>query len=333
VAASLCAAAIGTETDGSIVSPASACGIVGVKPTVGLVSRSGIVPISHSQDAAGPMTRSVRDAALLFDALVAPDTADAGARSLPSPVRAVQSLDPKALHGARLGIPRKYFERNQKMNRFLDAQIEVLRKAGAEVIDEADLPSHGKLGDPEFEVLLYEFKAGLNAYLSALPASAPVRSLEQLIDFNLKQADRELKWFGQEILLMAQAKGPLTEQKYLDARKRCLQLSRSEGIDAVLRKHRLDAIVTLTNGPAWFIDWVNGDYDTGGCSTVAAVAGYPHITVPAGFVDGLPVGLSFFASAFAEPRLFALAYAFEQGTRARRKPALDSGGFAPSSRL
>ncbi|MBI4889907.1 MAG: amidase [Acidobacteria bacterium] len=331
VAASLCAAAVGTETDGSIVSPASVCGIVGVKPTVGVVSRSGIVPISHSQDTAGPMARSVRDAAILFDALVAPDPADAGARSFPVAFRATQSLDAKALQGARLGIPRKYFDRNQKMNRFLDAQVDALRKAGAEVIDEAELPSHGKLGDPEFEVMLYEYKADLNAYLATQPPSAPVRSIEQLIAFNDKQKDRELKWFGQEILHLALAKGPLTDQKYLDARRQCLQLSRDEGIDAVLRKHRLDAIVTLTNGPAWFIDWVNGDYDTGGCSTVAAVAGYPHITVPAGFVDGLPIGLSFFGTAFAEPRLFALAYSYEQATRARRKPSLKPGGAAPSS--
>ncbi len=332
VAASLCAAAIGTETDGSIVSPASVCGIVGVKPTVGVVSRSGIVPISHSQDTAGPMARTVRDAAHLFDALVAPDPADPGALSFPVPFRAVQVLDPKALHGARLGVPRKYFERNQKMNRFLDAQIDALRKAGAEVIDQAELPSHGKLGDPEFEVMLYEYKADLNAYLARLPESAPVRSLDMLIAFNERRKDRELKWFGQEILTLALDKGPLTESKYLEARKLCLQLSRAEGIDAVLQKYSLDAIVTLTNGPAWFIDWVNGDYDTGGCSTVAAVAGYPHITVPAGFVDGLPVGLSFFGTAFAEPRLFALAYSYEQATRARRKPSLQPGGAAPSSR-
>ena len=332
VAACLCAAAVGTETDGSIVSPASTCGIVGVKPTLGVLSRSGIVPIAHSQDTAGPMARTVRDAAILFDALAAPDPADPGAASFPSPFRAAQSLDPRALRGARLGIARKFFARNQPVNRFLDAQAAVLRKSGAEVVDEADLPSHGTFGDAEYEVLLYEFKADLNAYLSRLPASAPARSIEHLIAFNEKNRDREMPFFGQEILVQALEKGPLTEKKYLDARAQCLQWTRAEGIDAVLAKYKLDAIVAPTSGPAWLIDWVNGDYDTGGCSSPAAIAGYPHITVPAGLHEGLPIGLSFFGAAFSEPRLFALAYSYEQATRARRKPALQPGGASPSTR-
>lgn len=332
VAASLCAVAVGTETDGSIVSPASTCGIVGVKPTLGVLSRSGIVPIAHSQDTAGPMARTVRDAAMLFDVLAAPDPSDSGSASFPSPFRAVQSLDPNALRGARLGVARKFFARNQRINRLLDAQIDALKKAGAEVIDEADLPSHGKWGDAEFEVLLYEFKADLNAYLARLPEGAPARNIEQLIAFNEKNRDREMPYFDQEILVQAQEKGPLTEKKYLDARAQCLQLTRAEGIDAVLAKHKLDAIVAPTSGPAWLIDWVNGDYDTGGCTSPAAIAGYPHITVPAGFIDGLPIGLSFFGAAFTEPRLFALAYSFEQQTRARRKPALKPGGASPASR-
>jgi amidase len=309
VAASLCAAAIGTETDGSIVSPASVNGIVGLKPTLGLIGGAGIVPIAHSQDTAGPMTRSVADAALLLNVLAAQPRADY-----------TKSLDPTALRGARLGIARKFFARNEKFNRFLDAQIDVLKKAGAEVIDEADLPSHGKGGDEEFEVLLYEYKAGLDAYLARQPEGRPVRSIAQLIEFNARYSAREMPWFGQEILQMAQKKGPLTEQKYLDARAACLRYSRAEGIDATLTAHKLDAIVTLTSGPAWLIDHVNGDYDTGGCSSPAAVAGYPHITVPAGLLQGLPVGLSFFSTAWTEPTLFRLAYAFEQATKARVKP-------------
>lgn len=331
VAASFCAAALGTETDGSIVSPASSCGIVGVKPTLGVLGRSGIVPIAHSQDTAGPMARTVRDAALLFDALAAPDPADAAAASFPAAFRAARVLDPKALQHARLGIARKFFARNERVNRFLDAQVDALKKAGAEVIDEADLPSHGKFGDAEFEVLLYEFKADLDAYLSRQPDSAPARSIQQLIAFNEKNRDREMPIFGQEILIQASEKGPLTEKKYLAARAECLRLTRTEGIDAVLDKNQLDAIVAPTSGPAWLIDWVNGDYDTGGCSSPAAIAGYPHITVPAGFVDGLPIGLSFFGAAMSEPRLFALAYSYEQHTHARRKPALKPGGASPAA--
>jgi len=329
VAAFLCAEAIGTETDGSIVSPASACGIVGVKPTLGLVSRSGIIPIAHSQDTAGPMTRTVRDAAILLNILSGVDAEDAATTA---PGRRASTdytsfLDHTALRGARLGIARKFFEKNERMNRFLDTQVDILRKCGAEVIDPADLPSHGKLGDPEFEVLLYEFKADLNAYLSRLPSKFPARSLEQLIQFNEKNREREMPWFGQEILFQAQEKGPLTEKKYLDARAACLQLSRTEGIDAVIANNKLDAIVTLTGGPPWMIDHVNGDTDTGSCSTPPAIAGYPHITVPAGFVHGLPIGLSFFSTAWTEPTLFRLAYAYETETQARRHPALKLGGL------
>lgn len=314
VAASLCAAAVGTETDGSVVSPASVNGIVGVKPTLGLIGGAGIVPIAHSQDTAGPMVRSVRDAAILLNALAADSRSDY-----------TQALEASSLRGSRIGIARKFFSKNERMNRFLDQQIRVFQDAGAQVIDEADLPSHGKGGEEEFEVLLYEYKADLNAYLARQPEARPVRSMAQLIEFNARHGEREMPWFGQEILQMAEKKGPLTEQKYLDARAACLRYSRAEGIDAVVAAHKLDAIVTLTSGPAWFIDHVNGDYDTGGCSSPAAVAGYPHITVPAGLVQGLPVGLSFFGKAWSEMTLFGLAYAYEQITQARVKPRFDTG--------
>lgn len=326
VAASLCAAAIGTETDGSIVSPSSVCGIAGLKPTVGALSGEGIIPISPSQDTAGPMARTVRDLALLFEILAAGNSA-----AFPEKFEIHSRLNPGALKGARIGIPRRFHQRRQLLNRFLDAQVEILKKAGAEVIDEAELPSHGQIGDAEYTVLLYEFKDSLNRYLSRLPENFPARTLEQLIEFNEKHKDKEMPWFGQETFIEAQKKGPLTEPAYKEAREKCLRLARTEGIDAVMDQHKLDALVTLTTGPAWFIDWVNGDAGGGGCSQPAAVAGYPHVTVPAGFIRGLPVGLSFFGRAWSEPRLLELAYAYEQTTRARRDPALRPGGPAPSA--
>lgn len=306
VAANLCAAGIGSETDGSVVSPASVNGLVGIKPTLGLLPGDGIIPIAHSQDTAGPMARTVRDAAILLGIMAGKDF--------------TKELRPDALNGARLGIARKFFDRNPKMDGFLNKQIDALKRCGAVIVDPADLPSHGKSGMEEFEVLLYEYKTDLDAYLARQPQGRPVRSMRDLIDFNEKNRVREMPHFGQEILLQSVEKGPLTEKKYLDARAACLRLSRDEGIDAVLNEHKVDAIVTLTNGPAWCIDWINGDYDTGGCSTPPAVAGYPHVTVPAGLVDGLPVGLSFFSTAWRDQRLINLAYAFEQQTKARTQP-------------
>lgn len=326
VAASLCAAAIGTETDGSIVSPSSACGVAGLKPTVGALPGAGIVPISPSQDTAGPMARTVRDLALLFEILAAGNST-----AYPGKFDIHSKLSPGALKGARIGIPRKFHQRRQLLNRFLDAQVEILRKAGAEVIDEAELPSHGQIGDAEYTVLLYEFKDSINRYLSRLPENFPARTLEQLIEFNEKNREKEMPWFGQETFIEAQKKGPLSEAAYREAREKCVRLARAEGIDAVMDQHRLDALVTLTGGPAWFIDWVNGDSGGGGCSQPAAVAGYPHVTVPAGFIRGLPVGLSFFGRAWSEPRLLELAYAYEQATRARRDPVLRPGGPAPAA--
>ncbi|MBI4908535.1 MAG: amidase [Acidobacteria bacterium] len=316
VAASLCAAALGTETDGSVISPSAMNGLVGLKPTVGLLGASGIIPISHSQDTAGPMARSVRDLALIMAGL--------GAKG-----HWADALDAHGLRGARIGIARKFYQRHAHLDRILTSQADVLKRLGAEVIDPAELPSHGKWEDFEGEVLRYEFKADLNAYLSRQPEGRPVRSLAQLIAFNEKNRDREMPLFGQELLIQSEEKGPLTEKAYVEARKQCLRLFRAEGIDAVVDQHRLDAIVTLSSGPAWLTDWVNGDAYGPDCTTPAAVAGYPHITVPAGLYRALPVGLSFFGKAWTDERLVRLAYAYEQETKARRKPEYAPAGIAP----
>jgi amidase len=322
-AASLCAAAVGSETDGSITGPASFNALVGLKPTRGLISRSGIVPLSHSQDTAGPMARTVQDVALLLGGMTGVDTADSvtlqsRAHIAPDYTR---FLDPMGLKGARLGVARKFFADSAPLDRYLSECVAHLKAAGAEIIDPADLPSHGKLTDPETDVLLYDFKHDLNRYLERLPADAPARTLEALISFNEQHRDREMPYFEQEQFIQAQAKGPLTDPRYRKARADCLRLARTEGIDAVIKQHRLDAIVTLTAGPPWLIDRVNGDSDTGGCTTPAAVAGYPHISVPSGLYRGLPIGLSFFASAWSEPKLLKLAYAWEQATMARQRPS------------
>jgi amidase len=322
VSANLCAIAVGTETDGSIVSPASINGIVGLKPTVGLVSRRGIAPISHSQDTAGPLARSVRDAALMLGIMAGLDTADAASAAVGDRFQTdyARYVDPKGLAGARLGIARKFFADNAPLNGFLDTCIATLKAAGAAIVDPADLPMHGSTAAPEQEVMLYEFKADLNAYLKRLPPTFPVRSLAALIRFNEAHRDTEMPLFDQELLRQAQAKGPLTEKTYKDARAACLKATRSNGIDAVLAEHKLDAMVTLTSGPAWLIDTVNGDSDTGGCSSPAAIAGYPHITVPAGLFRGLPIGLSFFGAAFSEPTLIKLGSGFEAVAHGRTPP-------------
>lgn len=327
VAAGLCAVGVGTETDGSIVSPASINGIVGIKPTVGLVSRSGIVPISHSQDTAGPLARSVRDAAVLLGIMAGPDAADPASVAVGQRFESdyVRFLDADGLRGARLGIARRFFAESAPLNGFLDGCVASLKRAGAIVIDPADLPMHGAAAAAEQEVLLYEFKADLNSYLARLPGDFPVRSLADLIRFNEAHAARELPLFDQELLRQAQAKGNLDEASYRDARETCLIATRNGGIDAVISEHNLDAIVSLTSGPAWLIDSVNGDSDSGGCSSPAAVAGYPHITVPAGLHRGLPVGLSFFGAAFTEGKLIKLASGFEHAANGRTAPRYLTG--------
>ena len=321
-AANLCAAAVGSETDGSVVCPSSANSLVGIKPTVGLIGRSGIIPISHSQDTAGPMARTVSDAAILLGALTGIDANDAMTK--PSAGKSftdyTQLFNRDGLRGARLGIARKYFGFNDLVDKLMNDRIAEMKKMGAVIVDPADIPTSGKFDDSELEVLLYEFKADLNSYLGRLGPSSPVHSLKDVIDFNEKHRDRELTYFGQDLLIKSQAKGPLTEKKYLQALAKNHLLSRTQGIDFVMRKNRLDAMIAPTGGPAWPTDWINGDHFTGGYSSASAVAGYPHITVPAGYVFGLPVGISFFGGAWSEPKLIKYAYAFEQATKARQAP-------------
>jgi amidase len=317
-----CAAAIGTETDGSVVCPSSANSLVGIKPTVGLISRAGIIPISHSQDTAGPMARSVRDAAILLGALTGVDANDAATKTSAekSFTDYTQFLDKDGLRGARLGVVRKSFGFNDRVDKLLNDLIVELKKLGAVIIDPADIPTSGKFDDSELEVLLFEFKADLNAYLGRLGSSSRVHSLKEVIEFNEKNSDRELPFFGQDLFIKAEAKAPLTSKQYLAALAKNHLLTRTQGIDFVMKKNRLDALVAPTGGPAWTTDWINGDHFTGGYSSASAVAGYPHLTVPAGFVFGLPVGISFFGGAWSEPKLIKFAYAFEQATNARKPP-------------
>jgi amidase len=322
VSASLAAAALGTETDGSVVCPSHACGIVGVKPTVGLVSRTGIIPISHTQDTAGPMARTVTDAAILLGAMAGVDPEDPATAGSAARGRAdyTSILDPGALKGARIGVARGYAGFHEKVDGLLEDALAAMRAGGAEIVDPADPGSIREMGEPEWEVLLYEFKADLDAYLARLGPGAPVRSLAEIIAFNERNAEQEMPWFGQEIFLLAQEKGPLTEKAYLDARAAARRLARERGIDGVMDRHGLDALVAPTGGPAWVTDLVNGDHFGGSSSEPAAIAGYPNVTVPAGFVHGLPVGISFFGRAWSEPVLLRLAYAFEQSTRHRARP-------------
>jgi len=307
VSANLCALAIGTETDGSIVCPSSTNGVAGIKPTLGLVPATGIIPIAHSQDTAGPMARTVADAAILLGALTGADY--------------TSSLDAGGLRGARIGVARdKFFGFSEETDRVMEAAIAEMKRRGAEIVDPADIPTAGKFDDSESIVLSYEFKTDLNLYLGALGPKAPVHSLADVIAFNESHRDQEMPYFGQDLMIKAQGRGPLTSKEYLDALEKDHRLARAEGIDAVLNKYRLDALVAPTGGPAWCTDLINGDHDPGGSSTPAAVAGYPNINVPAGYVFGLPVGISFFGAANSEALLIKLAYAFEQATRHRRAP-------------
>jgi amidase len=323
VSANLCAVAVGTETDGSIVCPASSNGVVGLKPTVGLVSGVGIIPISHTQDTAGPLCRSVADAAALLSGMAGPDPRGAATGLPAGPVHKdyTKFLDPAGLRGARIGVARaKFFGYDDATDRAAESALDVLRHEGAVLIDPANIPHAGEYDDAELEVLLYELKADLNAYLAALGSGASVKTLGDVIEFNERHKDREMPYFGQELFLQAQEKGPLTSPGYIKARNKCRRLSRSLGIDAVMTKHRLDALVAPTGNPAWPTDLVNGDHFTGSSSTPAAVAGYPSISVPMGFVFGLPVNLSFFGRPWSEPTLIRIGFAFEQVTRHRRAP-------------
>jgi amidase len=321
--ANLCAASIGTETDGSIVCPSSANGLVGIKPTVGLVSRTGIIPISHTQDSAGPMCRTVRDAAIVLGALTGVDAEDS--TTLPSRGKFAedytQFLKPDGLRGARIGVVRKYFGFSDTVDALMETALDTMRKQGAVLVDPADIETIGKTGDNETLVLLYELKADMNAYLAKLGPSAPMKSLKDLINFNERNREKEMSYFGQDMFVKAEAKGPLTTKEYVDALEANLLMARKEGIDAVMDKHNLDALVAPTGGPAWVTDLVNGDNAAGQSSSGAAVAGYPSVTVPAGFAFGaLPVGISFFGRAWSEGALIKLAYSFEQATKVRKAP-------------
>jgi len=322
IAATFATVGIGTETDGSIISPSSICGLVGIKPTVGLWGRSGIVPISASQDTAGPMARSVADAAALLGPLTGVDPRDTSTNASrgKSAVAYEKFLDAAGLKGARIGVARELAGFSDLVDARLNEAIAAMRSAGATVVDPVKMPTAGKYSDAEGVVLDYEFKAGLNAYFASLGPDAPVKTLAELIAFNEREKAREMPWFAQEIFVRAQKCGPLTDKKYLDARAKCIRLTRTEGIDAVMAAHKLDAIVAPSNAPAWTTDLLNGDHVTGGDTSFAAVAGYPSITVPMGFAAELPVGLSFIAGAWEEGRLIKLAFAFEQATKLRREP-------------
>ena len=329
VAANLCAVAVGTETDGSIVSPSSSNGIVGIKPTVGLVSRSGIVPISHTQDTAGPMARTVADAAALLGVLAGIDPSDVTTADAKGHIEKdyTRFLDANGLRGARIGVVRKYAGYNDHVDRLLEAAIGVMKRAGAVIVDPVDVPTIGKFDDAELQVLLYEFKADLNAYLAHLETSQ-VRSLKDVIAFNNHHEDMEMRYFGQELMLQADGKGPLSSPDYKKKLADCRRMTRTEGIDAVMAKNRLDALIAPTGNPAWPTDLINGDHFTGSSTSLAAVAGYPNITVPMGDTFGLPVGLSFFGRAWSEPTLIKIAYSYEQATRLRSAPK-----FLPSLNL
>jgi len=324
------------------VCPSNANGLVGIKPTVGLVSRAGIIPISHSQDTAGPMTRTVADAAALLGVIAGEDPDDPFTmhhfrellsvrdlrRASKEPPDYTKFLDANGLRGARLGIARKFFGFHPEVDKLMEAALAELKKQGAVLVDPVEVPLDKEFGDTELLVLLYELKADLNAYLKSLGPKAPVKSLAEIIEFNEKHREQEMPYFGQELFIKAEAKGPLTSKEYFTALMKNQRLCGEKGIDAAMNKHNLDAIVAPTGGPAWVTDLVNGDHFSGGCSGPAAVAGYPHITVPAGFVRGLPVGISFFGRAWSESVLIRLAYAYEQATHFRQAPK-----FRPTAEL
>ena len=321
VAANLCAAAIGTETSGSIICPAQANSLAALKPTVGLVGRSGVIPISHTQDTAGPMARSVADLAVTLGALTGidprdPVTNESQGHAL---VDYRASLDPGGLQGARIGVARNFFGFHPGVDAIMEESLQAMKAHGAEIIDPVDL-TLDELGPNMVEVLLYEFKADLNAYLQTTGPAMPARTLEEIIAYNSKHAAKIMPFFGQERMELAQEKGPLSDQAYLDALAACKKMARQDGIDKLIKEHNLDAITAPSGGPAWLIDPVNGDHYGGGSSGVPAAAGYPNLTVPAGYVYGLPVGINFIGGAYQEAKLIRIAYAFEQASKVRRPP-------------
>jgi amidase len=326
--ANYCAVAVGTETDGSILSPAAASSLVGIKPTIGLVSRSGIIPIAHSQDTAGPMTRTVRDAAVLLGVLAGADPRDPVTKSA-GVADYTRFLDASGLKGARIGVARKaYTGYDHAADAALETALAAMKSLGATIVDPADIVTAGQFGDAEYEVLLYEYKADMAAYLATLPAGARARSLDDLIAFNKAHAAEEMPYFGQEIMEMATKKGPLSTPAYKKALEKCRLLSRTKGLDATFSKYKLDAIVAPTQGPPGLIDLVRGDPGGASSTSPCAVAGYPSITVPMGYHFGLPLNISFMGKAWSEPVLLKLAYAYEQATKVRRAPS-----FLPTADL
>ncbi|MEN8118247.1 MAG: amidase [Bacteroidota bacterium] len=321
VSANLCTIGIGTETNGSIVCPSGVNGLVGIKPTLGMWSRRGIIPIAHSQDTAGPMARTVTDAAILLGALAEFDPNDAVTHLEKGEIFKdyTRFLDAGGLNGKRIGIASQMLPSNKKVKALFDAAVDVIKAKGAEIIKEVEFEHNRKWGRPSYQVLLYEFKADLNKYLAEHP-NAPAKSMQEIIDFNKNNANAEMPWFDQEIFEQAQEKGDLSTEEYLTALKESKKYAGAEGIDAVMKEHNLDAIIAQTNGPAWTIDWVNGDHFSGGSSSPAAISGYPNITVPMGFVHGLPIGISFFGNVWSEPKLLEIAYAFEHATKHRKAP-------------
>jgi amidase len=318
IAANLAAIGVGTETDGSVICPSSTCGIVGIKPTLGLVSRSGIIPIAHSQDTAGPMCRTVADAAALLTVMAGSDPSDpitsGGATQRKD---YTQFLQKDGLRGMKIGVGRQYFGRNDKVDKLIEPQLQVLKDGGATLVD-IEFPHLRDFGDAEYDVLLYEFKEDLNKYLTG--RGGQYKTLADLIDFNDKNADKEMPYFGQEIFIKAQAKSDLNDRAYHIALLQSKLWSQEQGIDGAVKKYGVDAFVAPSGGVAWYTDLVNGDCGVFESSSLAAVAGYPNITVPAGFIQGLPAGISFFGPAFSEPTLIKIAYAFEQATKARKTP-------------
>lgn len=322
VAANLCTVSIGTETNGSIICPAQVNSVVGIKPTVGLVSRTGIIPISHNQDTAGPMARTVRDAAILLGAMVGDDIEDPPIVEPRGdiPDDYTQFLDENGLKGARLGIARNFFGKNDFIDNVLNAAIDKMKEAGATLIDPTNLDLAKELGDSQFAVLLYDFKHDMNEYLAKYSKNPKIKTLKDLIEFNEKHKEKVMPIFSQEIMVMAEAKGPLTDKEYIEALENCRKFTREEGIAKVMKEHKLDAIIAPSGGAAWPVDWINGDHFTFGSSSPAAVSGYASITVPAGYIFGLPVGLTFIGGPYQEPTLLKITYAFEQKIKIRQKP-------------
>ncbi|MHA1434210.1 MAG: amidase [Candidatus Heimdallarchaeota archaeon] len=322
VAANLCIVAIGTETNGSVICPAHVNSVVGIKPTVGLISRTGIIPISHNQDTAGPMARTVRDAAILLGAMAGDDSEDPPIVE-PSgelPEEYTQFLDENGLKGARIGVARNFFGKNDLVDKVLNEAIDKMKGAGATIIDPTNFEIAKESRDAQFAVLLYDFKHDMNVYLAKHSKNSKIKTLKDLIEFNEKHKEKVMPYFSQEIMIMAEEKGPITDKEYLEALTNCRKFTREDGIDKVMKKHKLDVIVAPSGGAAWPVDLINGDHFTFGSSSPAAVSGYASITVPAGYVFGVPVGLTFISGPYHEPTLLKITYSFEQKTKIRQPP-------------